>query len=174
MRAVRFFDGASSLTLILASRWIRSSLAGRVQCREHPCGGGLVGAQQNHQHIDEKAFAVRPAADQMSHQCENEAGTAAAGMSKSGLEAACRHTWQKCPHLQAGQFDRTPSSPRKYIERYSSRLGECCSAITTGKMALSGYFLAGVPLFSTTSCHTRASWHSVGTRVNFYAQLRCK
>ena len=71
----QIFDGASSLTLILASRWIRSSLAGRVQCREHHCGGGLVGAQQN-------------------QQCENEAGTAAASMSKSGLEAACRHTWQ--------------------------------------------------------------------------------
>jgi hypothetical protein len=97
----------------------------------------------------------------VSHQCENEAGTAAASMSKSGLEAACRHTWQSVRTCRPVNLIVTPSSPREYIERYSSRLGECCSAITRRKMSLSCYFLAGVPLFSTTSCHTRASWHSV-------------
>lgn len=168
MRAVRFFDGALSLTLILASRWIRSSLAGRVQCREHHCGGGLVGAQQNHQHVDEGSTSCRSDVPSVRERGGNRSGEHV----KVRLGGSLPTYMAKCPHLQAGQFDRTPSSPRKYIERYSSRLGECCSAITTGKMALSGYFLAAVPLFSTTSCHTRASWHSVGTRVNFYVQFK--
>jgi hypothetical protein len=47
MRAVRFFDRALSLTLVLASRWIKSTRAGRIQCGEHD--GGFVGAQENHQ-----------------------------------------------------------------------------------------------------------------------------
>lgn len=157
----QIFDEASSLTLILASRWIRSSLAGRVQCREHHCGGGLVGAQQNHQRVDEKAFAVRPAADQVSHQCENEAGTAAASMSKSGLEAACRHTWQSVrtcrPVNLIVRLRRQGSISKDIVAGWASAVLQLLEA----KMSLSCYFLAGVPLFSTTSCHTRASWHSV-------------
>jgi hypothetical protein len=161
MRAVRFFDGALSLTLVLASRRIRSSLAGRVQCREHPCGGGLVGAQQNHQHVDEKAFAVRP----LQIRCPISARTR-----REPQRRACQSpAWRQLADIH-GKSVRT-CRPVNLIVRLrhhgsiskdiGSRLGERCSAITTGKMALSGYFLAGVPLFSTTSCHTRASWHSV-------------
>ena len=158
MRAVRFFDGALSLTLILASRWTRSSHAGRVQCREHPCGGGLVGAQQNHQHVDEKAFAVRPAADQVSHQCENEAGTAAASMSKSGLEAACRHTWQSVRtcrpvnlivRLRHGSIskDIVAKVGRHLFCNYNKKnvtflLLFCCSSLASGAFLSQSRFLA--------------------------------
>jgi hypothetical protein len=110
----------------------------------------------------------------MSHQCENEAGTAAASTSKSGLEAACRHTWQSVrtcrPVNLIVRLRRQGSISKDIVAGWASAVLQLLEA----KMSLSCYFLAGVPLFSTTSCHTRASWHSVGTRVNFYAQLRCK
>ena len=48
------------------------SRAGRIHCDEHDGGGSLVGTQENHQHVDEKAVVVRPAADQVPHQGENE------------------------------------------------------------------------------------------------------
>jgi len=57
------------------------SRPGRVQCGEHDGGGRLVGPQQDHQDVNEEAFVVRPAADQVPDQGENERAAICRGRS---------------------------------------------------------------------------------------------
>src|SRR6266550_762893 len=105
-----------------------------------------------------------------------EAGAAAASMSKSGFGGSLLTNMAMCPQMQADNihsFDGTDFVAREvHIERYISRgWGRIPIQPLHSKMSPSCYDLAAVPFFPTTSCHTRASWHSIGTRVNFYAQL---
>ena len=160
------------------------SRAGRVQCREHHCGGSLVGAQQNHQHVNEKTFVVRPAADQVSHQGENECAAIRRGGGRGSEHVKVRF-WRQLADIHGNvsadagcgpiSLIVTASLPRKYISKdIIAKVGSAlfCNHCKN-KMSLSCCYLAAVPLLSTTSCHTRASWHSVGTSVNLYAQFRC-
>src|SRR6267142_7113379 len=107
-----------------------------------------------------------------------EAGAVAASVSKSGFGGSLLTNMAMCPRMQADyihSFDRTDFVAKAvHIERYIRR-GWVSIHIQPyiQKTSPSCYDLAVVPLFPTTSCHTHASWHSVGTSVNFYAQLRC-
>jgi hypothetical protein len=65
-----------------------------------------------------------------------------------------------CPQVQADSiyFDRTDFVAKEvHIERYTSegRARGSCNHCT--EMSPYCYYLAAVPLFPTTSCHTRAS-----------------
>src|SRR6185295_13024749 len=104
-----------------------------------------------------------------------EAGAAAARTSKSGLGGSLLTNMALCPRMQMVHLIVTASSPMTHISKdIVAEVGRPLFCNYYKKiMSLSCCYLAVVPLVSTTSCHTRASWHSLRTRVNFYAQLRC-
>jgi hypothetical protein len=83
-----------------------------------------------------------------------------------------------CPQMQADNtdsFDRTDFVAKEvHIERYIAEVGPAfLHNRYIQKMSPSCYDLAAVTFFPTPYCHIRAYWHSIGTRVNFYAQFRC-
>jgi hypothetical protein len=88
------------------------SRAGRVQCREDDCGGGLVGAQKDHQDVDERLslfdlqtrFPIRA-------RTNVRRSAAAASTSKSGFGGSLLTNMAMHPQIQAyASFDRNMSA----------------------------------------------------------------
>ena len=131
------------------------SRAGRVQCREHHCGGSLVGAQQNHQHVDEKAFVVRPAADQVSDQGENECAAIRRGGSRGSEHVKVRFWRQladkhgKVSADAGGPLIVTASSPRKYISKDI--------VAKVGRVLFCNYYRKNVAFLLLSCCSSLAS-----------------
>src|SRR5215203_4043794 len=92
-----------------------------------------------------------------------EAGAAAASMSKSGFGGSLLTNMGNMSADTEVRSMLTPWSPGKYISKdIVAKVGRIhfCNQ-NRKKMSLYCCYLAAVPLFPTTSCHTRHSWHSI-------------